>query len=377
MEVFEFEVNGAIDHYGYQRSNIKYYLNKNKEKEVRCKINSPGGSVNEAIAISKLFAEHGNVTVEFIGFCASCVTFMAFGAKKIIAFEDTLWLCHKCMVPVEVYKMMNSDEVDDFIKKLESNKKSQEAIDTIIASKYFERCSSKGKTMKNVVDLMAEEKWITSAEALEWGFIDEVQKGNKVVNEMRDFMVMNCAEFKLPVLPTAQAPEGDEAPKTNALLECLTNLGNMLAKVLPHNTKPNDVEGKVETNPKDDSQTQTQISMNKTFIAVNTILGIEGLTENNGKVEMTAEQLQKINDAIANSQAQKTELDNAVAALDAISDNVKNIEGITNKVNAVKMVVNMVPTGMPAGASASKGGEVPKNFDDCTDGVNGYVRGEE
>ncbi|MGL4852553.1 MAG: ATP-dependent Clp protease proteolytic subunit, partial [Phocaeicola sp.] len=48
-----------IDHYGYQLSNIKYLLNRNKDKEVHCRINSPGGSVNAAIAISKAFAEHG------------------------------------------------------------------------------------------------------------------------------------------------------------------------------------------------------------------------------------------------------------------------------------------------------------------------------
>ena len=294
---------------------------------------------------------------------------MAFGAKRIIAFEDTLWLCHKCMVPVEVYKMMNSDEVTAFIKKLESDKKSQEAIDTIIANKYFDRCSSKGKTMKNVLDLMSEEKWITAAEAVEWGFIDEVQKGNKVVNEMRDFMAVNCAEFKLPALPTAQAPQVEDTEDTNKIIDWFKNhIPSIFNKGVEKEETPT-----VTTQTED----KTQIIMNKTFIAVNTILNVEGLTENNGKVEMTAEQLQIINDAIANSQAQKKELDNAVAALDAISENVKNIEGITNKVNAVKMVVNMVPTGMPAGASASKGGEAPKNFDDCTDGVNGYVRGEE
>ena len=369
MEVFEFEVNGAIDHYGYQRSNIRYYLNKNKDKEVRCKINSPGGSVNEAIAISKLFAEHGNVTVEFIGFCASCVTFMAFGAKKIIAYEDTLWLCHKCMVPVDVSKMMNSDEVENFIKKLENDKKSQEAIDTIIANKYFARCSSKGKTMKHVVDLMAEEKWITSAEALEWGFIDEVQKGNKVVNEMRDFMVMNCAEFKLPVLPTAEAPKGEE-PKVENTLSSILNWIKKEFTVTP----VNEVQQSVSINQ---TENKTQVIMNKTFIAVNTILKVEGLTENNGKIEMTAEQLQAINEAITQAQAQKTELDNAIASLDAISENVKNIDGITNKVNAVKMVVNMVPNGMPAGASGKAEGKAPKDFTDCTDGINAYVRGEE
>ena len=87
------EINGSIDHYGWQTSTLRYMLNKSKDKKVVCKINSPGGSVDQAIAISKLFEEHGNVTVEFIGFCASCVTFMAFGAKEIVASDDTFWLC--------------------------------------------------------------------------------------------------------------------------------------------------------------------------------------------------------------------------------------------------------------------------------------------
>ena len=89
------EVNGMIDHYGWQRTNIRYFLNKNKGNAVRLKVNSFGGSVNEAIAISKLLEDHGNVTVEFIGFCASAVTWMAFGAKTREMHEDSLWLCHK------------------------------------------------------------------------------------------------------------------------------------------------------------------------------------------------------------------------------------------------------------------------------------------
>ncbi|MGL4852743.1 MAG: ATP-dependent Clp protease proteolytic subunit, partial [Phocaeicola sp.] len=344
--------------------------NRNKDKEVHCRINSPGGSVNAAIAISKAFAEHGNVVVEFIGFCASCVTFMAFGAKKIIAFEDTLWLCHKCAVPVDVCKMMNSDEVENFIKKLENDKKSQDAIDTIIANKYFARCSSKGKTMQDVINLMGEDKWISAQEACDWGFIDEVQQGVKVVNEMREFMAMNCAEFKLPVLPTSTPAVNKQEPELHQ------EIASFLSKIFNAMTpkKSSDDPTKTVTN-----QTPT-ITMNKTYLAVNSLLKIEGLAENSGKIELTAEQLQAINQAIEAANTQKTEFDKAVSALDTISDNVKNIDGIANKVNAIKLVVGMIPTGVPAGAGAAgaEGNQGGKpNFENCNDPVNAMVSGED
>ena len=72
---------GSISHYSYDKNYMKYFLDKAKGKPVRLKVTSYGGDVAEAVAISNLIAEHGDVTVEFIGFNASAATWILSSAK--------------------------------------------------------------------------------------------------------------------------------------------------------------------------------------------------------------------------------------------------------------------------------------------------------
>ncbi|WP_278715563.1 ATP-dependent Clp protease proteolytic subunit [Bacteroides caecimuris] len=371
MEESVLEVNGMIDHYGWQRTNIKWHLNKNKGKKVRCKINSWGGSVNEAIAISKLFEEHGNVTVEFIGFCASAVTWMAFGAASIEIHEDSLWLCHKSSIPVEIYGSMNSDQIESTIKQLQNEKKSQDAIDLIIAKKYADKCAVKGKTIKDVFDLMKEERWIPADECLDWGFVDHIIPGiNKVSNDFRNLMIENCVALKLPApsFPVDSEPNNDGT--NNSYLKKILDGLNAFVFSNKKETCSEDAQTNINSN-----KNQT---MNKTFVAVNTLLAVEGLTENDGKVELTIEQMQKVCDAVKQGEVNKTTVDNAVTALDSISPNVKAIDGLTNKIHAVKALVNLIPSGTPAGNSIPKNTPEDKNYEDSKkDPVNHYFTEDE
>lgn len=354
------EVNGIIDHYGWQRSNIRYFLNKNKGNAVRCKINSWGGSVNEAIAISKLFEDHGNVTVEFIGFCASAVTWMAFGAKAREAHEDTLWLCHKSSIRVDIYAQMNADQLADAIKQLETEKKNQEAVDLIIAKKYADMCASKGKSIADVFNLMKQERWLQVNELMEWGFIDKIIPGiNQVTNEYREMLIENCAVLKFPVpaVPVVEPKTDNEEPD---LVQRIVD--GIVAIFKP---KPKDEDTITNLN--------IQAVMNKNFVMVNALLGVEGLTENNGKVELTTDQLQIICNALKEADANKKSVTNATEALDAVSDNIKKITGLDNKIQAVVAVINMVPSGAPAGQQVP-----PKSSteDYNEDPVNNFVKEE-
>ena len=47
-------LNGVIDSYGWFRYQVEAFLNKNKDVPVRIKLDSYGGSVEEALAISRL-----------------------------------------------------------------------------------------------------------------------------------------------------------------------------------------------------------------------------------------------------------------------------------------------------------------------------------
>ena len=360
------EVNGMIDHYGWQRSNIRYFLDRNKGKAVRCKINSPGGSVDQALAISKLFEDHGNVTVEFIGFCASAATFMAFGAKAREMNEDSLWLCHKCTVPVSVYGNLNEEQLDATIKELERIKKNEEVINLVIAKKYLSKCSAKGKTLQDVFNLLKQEKWMDAETVMEWGFIDKIIQGASTMTEdYRNMMVENCVHMNLP------SPFED---KTNPVVDKSTEQKDM--------TEGNDLVNRFVNAVKaiftpiekvEDNNPNIQTIMNKTFVMVNALLGVEGLTENNGKVELTIDQLQKICNALKDADDNKQSVTKATEALDAISPNIKSISGLENKVQAVAVVINMVPKGVPAGPQLPTDDKVDFS-ETAKDPVNEFVK---
>ena len=358
------EVNGMIDHYGWQRTNIRYFLNKNKGNAVRLKVNSFGGSVNEAIAISKLLEDHGNVTVEFIGFCASAVTWMAFGAKTREMHEDSLWLCHKSSIRVDIYRTMNSDQLADTIKQLENEKKNQDAIDLIIAKKYADMCADKDKSLADVFDLMKQERWLSADEVKEWGFIDNIIPGiNKITDEYRNLLIENCAALNFP-LPAIIDKQDD--PLAND--EVSGSLVNRIVNSIKDIFKP------MEKSTEDNNPINNSTIMNKTFVMVNALLGVEGLAENNGKVELTIDQLQKICNALKEADDNKQSVTKATEALDAISPNIKGITGLENKIQAVAVVLNMVPKGVPAGNALPKEDKAEDFSETAKDPVNEFVK---
>lgn len=347
------EINGIIDGYGWQRSNIRYALNKCKGKKVRCKVNSWGGSVNEAIAISKMFEEHGDVTVEFVGFCASAATWMAFGAKSIEIHEDSLWLCHKSTVLVSMYKSLNADELDATIQKLQNDKKSQDAIDLIIAKKYADRCKQKGKNLQDVFDLMKQERWMTATETLEWGFVDRMIPGiNKANNEYRAMLAENCAALQFPMLPPLAGQEPQEQHE-----DIVERIINGVKTLFNKNTNQNQSQA---------MEKQLNLPLLAALLAVNAIQSKDGV------ITLNEEQLNNIEAALGQKNKAEQDLQAVNAQLDAISDNIKSIEGTDNKIKAVAAVINMIPSGAPAGTQIP-----PKDkSEDFTsnDPVNDYLK---
>ena len=67
-------ISGAIERYGYSANYLMYMLSGCAEGHVTLVVNSPGGDVNEAIVMGSHIAEHGDVTVEYVGYTASAAT---------------------------------------------------------------------------------------------------------------------------------------------------------------------------------------------------------------------------------------------------------------------------------------------------------------
>lgn len=348
------DLNGVIDEYGYFRSQVNYHLQHNAGQPVRLRLNSYGGSVGEALAISKLLEQHGQVTVELMGFAASAATWMGFAAQRVEMHEDTLWLCHKCSLPVTEWGYKNADELQSLIEELTSQKKSAEVIDLTIAKKYLDRCKDKTKTLQDILDLMKEERYLSPEDCLAWGFVDIVIPGiNK--SQVRNLLpIVNAMHF--PPLPE-RLLDADQAADSliDRLVERISNFFK-----------------KDETNPPTSQQiptpqTQNDEMMNEQFTSVNQLLNVTGLTEQDGQVTLTVAQMQAIDAVLASVKT-------AEKALDEISDHVKNIGGLTNKVNALKLVLDRIPVSTPGIFTPADQDDNKIDSSKMNDPVNSFAR---
>ena len=355
MERKVININGVLDDWGWLRSTVQYMLNKHKNDPVLCIVNSYGGSVNEGLAISKLFEEHGDVVVRFIGCCASAATWMAFGAKSIEIAEDALFLVHQCSNLVAIYKSMKVEDIDATIKKLESMKKSQEAINLTIAKKYADRIPE-GKTLEDVLNLMAEERWMTAEETKEWGFVDKVIPGiNRMTKEAQNLVTMNCASMNLPV-PHFDTPK-EETSMVSQIIDGIKNLLHLENKGAEENTSEDPANHSTEIEQTVSNNQNNQSSMNKKFINLIALLAIanDAVTDEEKGVTLTHDQLQLIENALANAKAQEQTLRDVEEALDAVSDNIKKMDGAKNKALALAGLVDKFPIHAPAGNKVAEG----------------------
>lgn len=357
---------GTIDRYCYNKNYLKYYLDKAKGQPVRLKVSSFGGDVAEAVAMANLISEHGNVTVEFISFNASAATILAFGAKSIEMHEDGMWLAHKCSLGVDIWGQLNADQIEGAIKELQNKKKNAEAIDLMIAQKYINRS---GKSLKDIITLMEEERWMPASEAKEWGFIDtvipSVHKKPQITNEITD--CFTAIGLPLPVIVSEKEPEDDGKSLVSQII--------------------NGIKGVFMAGNKTDISNSNTV-MRKEFTFINQILNCEGVEEKDGKVVLTAENLKAINDAIkvANEAKAKAENDLAVANtaketaeksltavvndLDSLSDSIKNAADNKAKVQVIRDIVAKIPgTGT---ASHQEANEDNKFADIATDPINSF-----
>ncbi len=334
MKQATLKIYSPIDSYGWQLYRVRMFLAEHAKDEVTIEVNSLGGSVNDAMMISKEIQDHGNVTVRLLAFCASAVTWMGFGAKRVEIADDALWMCHQSSVLVSIYSSLNADDLEKTIEDLKKSQKLAEATDLIIARKYLDKATANGKetSLAKIIDLMKEEKYLTAQEVVDLGFADGIIKNAKsMTNEVRQFVVENHATLKMPAVPENVLP----VPEDDGLF---SRVKNMVTELLHISLE---AEAYQPDNPLNN---QTKTTMKKNFVLVNALLAIAALEVSaDGKATLTEDQLQLIEDALAQKKVADDAVREATEALDSISDNVKSIDGLKNKVMAVKTVLDRTP----------------------------------
>lgn len=280
---YTLDIDGVFSKYEFSGKFVKNILAKHENKPVVARFRSLGGSVDEALDISAQFEQHGNVTVEMIGFNASASTVAALGASKIRIHQDGMYLIHKAMSWVDEWGLMNEDDIQLLIEKLTKEQKENEKVTLVLARKYVNKS---GKSLTDVLNLMKENTWLTADEAKEWGFVDEVfGKAGSMKENYSDIQEkFNALELPFPerLKNNNQEPSQDRTwieQQFSALSDKITNL-------IAGNKNSNNPPKTITTN------------MRKEFTHINTILGKEGVEEKEGTVSLSVDNIQQINQKI-------------------------------------------------------------------------------
>ena len=191
---------------------------------------------------------------------------------------------------------------------------------------------------------MNEQRWLPAAETHALGFVDAIIKNAKSVTEDSYNYIRNAAtKLHLPGLP--------EREKKDSFLQRVQKFFGVEKEP---EQEPETPPQQLESNAGEGEETTRETNlihtiMEKKFITVNSLLGVDGLQVSDGKVTLTVEQLQSIEDRLMNSENQSNAMEDVTAILDGVSANVKAIDGLKNKVLAVLAVVNRMPVAAPAG----------------------------
>ena len=160
------EISESVNSYNSVRTKI----NQANGQPINLTISSGGGSVTEGMGIADLVANYPEeTTATGIGLVASIATVVLLAADKVKMTENSFLMIHRPWSQA----FGNSDELEataDLLDKME------EKLIDIYLSAVYKRKGEEKDLRKKIKKMMAAETWMTSQEALEFGFIDEIVK---------------------------------------------------------------------------------------------------------------------------------------------------------------------------------------------------------
>lgn len=140
-------------------------------KTLRIRINSPGGNVFAGVAIAEAIARHSAKTISHIdGLAASAASRIAIAADEVRMSKDAFFMIHNAR-GVAIGEAKDMRKTADVLDKLTGT----------IVDDYAEKT---GKSEKQIREWMDAETWFTAQEALDAGFVDEIEDTPAVAAEI-------------------------------------------------------------------------------------------------------------------------------------------------------------------------------------------------
>nr|DAT11350.1 MAG TPA: Putative ATP dependent Clp protease [Caudoviricetes sp.] len=194
------------DWLGMDHANPKQVENAltDNNDQVEVDIASGGGSVAAASEIySMLKAYSGKVVVNIQGLAASAASVIAMAGDEINMSPTAQMMIHKA-------SMLTAGNADD----LNHDSKVLDVTDQSIVNAYEAKT---GLKRDDILQMMANETWMTAQDALDKGFIDNISTGSEsaqVVNAVSTPVLSNNAMDKIrTMLAKAKQPEPKASQK--------------------------------------------------------------------------------------------------------------------------------------------------------------------
>lgn len=161
-DVAEISILDAINSwYGVNAQSFLAEFRALKASKVKLYINSPGGSVVEALAMfNGMRATGKEIEVHILGIAASAASYIAMAGDRIVMPSNTLMFLHNPIGGAHG----NAEELRDMADMLDK-------IGTMLTATYAKRFKGDEKAL---ADLLSAESLLTAEECLAHGFCDEV-----------------------------------------------------------------------------------------------------------------------------------------------------------------------------------------------------------
>jgi ATP-dependent Clp protease protease subunit len=164
--------------------------------ELTVRINSPGGSVFDGLAIYNALKRHeARVTVWIDGIAASIASMIAVAGDHVVMPENAMLMIHDPSALV--------------IGTAADMRGMAEALDKMKAGMVAAYCDKSDRDDAEIGALMAAETWLSAQEALELGFADRVEQPVRMAAHF-DLSRFRNTPPQLAASPTSSTPQEDE-----------------------------------------------------------------------------------------------------------------------------------------------------------------------
>lgn len=183
---------------------VQKYLEEANGDDVTFNLNSGGGSVFAGTEIYTMLSSYeGRVIVNITGLSASIASVLMMGADEVNIAHHAQIMIHQPRTVV--YDSVDTLDLERVMNALSSTEKS-------LAKVYMKKT---GLDEKRILEMMFKETWMTSDEAKELGFVDNIiEEDSAAVGAESLVAMVNSTHSQLELLQTIKNQKGTEMDKS-------------------------------------------------------------------------------------------------------------------------------------------------------------------